>query len=456
MTIRHALLVLLAAFAIRASYQALVMWMDGIFTVVDSGTYLAIAGDILETGRHARVIDGQIVPVIDRMPAYTYMLAGIIWLIGEVNHLAITTVQAAVDSLTVLATALAARVVTPRLTWPAAALGCLWPALVVYTSFVLTDTLFVMFFAWGLCACLWATRKPRVTLYLVAAGACFGLALVTRPILQFFPVFLFPALVYLLFRGLGAGWRRAIVMAAVPVVVMGLFAVPRLARTYDLYGSPVLSTQTGMHAMNFIYPCLKTPWSCAEMAAIKQRNAATVSDRLAKLPVEQARNPVIVDRIRRELALELILALPPSQIALGWAAGAAKGLFQTVFYEVGYQLKLSPQYFSSISGANLAERVNNFAKVLGENRFMVVWLIAQSLLLVSRLVQFGGCVGGLASRETRPIAVFLVVTAFYFLVVNGPVGYAKYRLPIEPALIIFLAMGGEMLWRKLTGRRVAA
>jgi hypothetical protein len=35
----------------------------------------------------------------------------------------------------------------------------------------------------------------------------------------------------------------------------------------------------------------------------------------------------------------------------------------------------------------------------------------------------------------------LAMTVVYFLGVNGPLGDPKYRIPMEPALIIFFAIG---------------
>ena len=79
---------------------------------------------------------------------------------------------------------------------PAALLASFWPAFVVYTSWVLTDSLFIDFFTWGLCACVWASKKERPLPLLVAAGIFFGMALLTRPVLMFFPYLLVPAQAY--------------------------------------------------------------------------------------------------------------------------------------------------------------------------------------------------------------------------------------------------------------------
>ncbi len=86
-TMRHVALLLVAAFAVRIGYSALVIWAGGSFETIDSGTYLAIAQDILATGEFARLVDGQVVPITDRMPTYVSLLAAIIWLSTGVREI---------------------------------------------------------------------------------------------------------------------------------------------------------------------------------------------------------------------------------------------------------------------------------------------------------------------------------------------------------------------------------
>jgi len=35
--------------------------------------------------------------------------------------------------------------------------------------------------------------------------------------------------------------------------------------------------------------------------------------------------------------------------------------------------------------------------------------------------------------------IFFLTIILYFLIINGPIGSAKYRIPFEPILIIYLA-----------------
>ena len=211
---------------------------------------------------------------------------------------------------------------------------------------------------------------------------------------------------------------------------MGLFATPRLVTAYTLYGAPVLSTQSGAHLMNFFYPCLKDPIDCSNIQEIGRQNRAIASKKLAALPPEEAGNPLVQDRILREIGMEQITSLSFRQITFGLVVGASRGFLLTSFREIGQQLQLNTPFFSTIPGGNFLERLKKLFQSITNGGFIAVWFGAQLTLLLSRLVQFRGFLQGLRSPEIRPMVVFLFVTAIYFLIVNGPtVSYTHLTLP---------------------------
>ena len=442
MRFRRVLLLFLAALAVRLAYQWVLLALGGANMDVDSGGYIALAGNILEGGEMAGA--GASGPETERMPLYPYFLALIFSLSGGTNIGAAVSVQAIVDSLTVIAVAVLAAAIDRRWALPAGILAALWPNLIINAAYVLTDTLFLGFFSWGLAACLWALRKPNPGPLLAVSGVAFGLALLTRPVLMFFPFLLLPALAWFLKRETLTAWPKAARMAALPVIVMFVFVVPRLVDTYVHYGTPVLTTQVGIGTANYVYPCLRTAWTCGDLPALHAENRTLYSARLEALPPEAAANPVITDRLWRDLAIERISTLPLTQIAYGTLAGATLSLLHTSISQLGYQFKLRR---SSVlkgfmtPGATFSERISNLRHAATAEWFTLAWLAALMVLGISRLIQFGGLISGLRQKDMRGPILFLFFVALYFLVVNGPIGYARYRLPMEPTLIVLLVAG---------------
>ena len=442
MSSRRALFLFLFALAVRLIYQAALSGWGGTNFATDSTMYMGFAENILENGQMAGADAPG--PHSERMPLYPYFLALIFYLTGGINIGAAVSSQAIVDSLTVLAVAYLAAAIDRRWALPAGILAALWPNLIINAAYILSDTLFVGFFSWGLAACLWAYRKQKPVAWLFASGVGFGLALLTRSVLVYFPVFLLPALAWYLKNAIPTDWPKAVRLAALPVIVMYAFVGPRMVDTYRHYGTPVVSTQVGLHTANYVYPCLRTAWTCGDLPALHAENRTLHSARLAALPPEDAANPVITDRLWRDLAFERISTLPLTQIAYGVLAGVTLNLFHTSISQLGYQFKLKQ---SSVlagvmsPGATFQERIAKLRRAATTEWFTIAWLAGLMVLGISRLIQLGGLITGVRNKDMRGPILFLFFVALYFLVVSGPIGYARYRLPMEPTLIVLLVAG---------------
>ncbi len=92
-------------------------------------------------------------------------------------------------------------------------------------------------------------------------------------------------------------------------------------------------------------------------------------------------------------------------------------------------------------GSSLTERLSNFVKTNATNGFMLLWVLAQAALVLSRGAQLAGLVHGLREPAYRGATLILAATIIYFLVLTGPVASPKYRIPIEPPLLILFGMG---------------
>jgi len=450
MTRRQIILILLLALTVRLGYHQIVPVFDGSYNNgSDSGKYIWRALSILEYGKVAQFVDGQLLPDFSRMPLYPHLLAGLFWLTGGENLAVVTALQAFVSSFTVFAVALIAGAFNRRWMVPAAVLASFWPALVIYASWVLTDSLFIDLFAWGLCACIWAAKRERPLPLLVVAGLLFGVAVFTRPVLMFFPYLLVPFLAYMLAAGLRLRWWRAVSRALVPAIIIFLFLVPRLIATYNEYGIPVITTQSGNHALELVYPCLRTDPNC-DRASIEQRRFEMIAAAEAELTESERKNLVVLDKIQRNVALELLFDVPPHIFVLAVADSSVRSIVQTMLYEVGDQLNQNPRYFSSISGATLGQRVLNFLAVIVSDPFMFIWAAAQLAVLLALPVQFVGLIAGLRDPRHRPLVMFLVTTAAYFLAVNLSFGNPKYGIPLNPMEIVLLIFGTQVVldWRR--------
>jgi 4-amino-4-deoxy-L-arabinose transferase-like glycosyltransferase len=437
----------LLALGVRLAYVGLVIWFDGSFdNGSDSGKYLLRAANLLEYGKLVYLDYGVLIPDTGRMPLYPYFLAAIFSLVGEESLWVVVVIQAFIDSLTVFAVALLAGAIERRWVLPAALIACLWTTTVVYSAFILTDTLFLAFFTWGLCATLWAVRGEKRLALLIAAGIFFSLAILTRPVLIFFPYALVPGLALLLWRVSGLPVRRAAALALIPAILMMLALVPRLVMTYGHYGTPLISTQSGNHAIDVVDQFLRLcPESECDSARTETAMHELIGTQLAERGEEERKNPLVLDRIRRKIAVDHLLDIPLAVLAKGTALAATRSLLQTGLYETGYQLKQDPHYFSDVPGETLSERALTFVTGIFSDGFLLAWALAQLGVFVAFSFQIIGVASGLGDERRRPFILFLLMAAGYFLAVNGPFGNPRYAMPLTPALIVFTAAGFNAL-----------
>ncbi len=434
-------LLFLLALAIRLSYIAAVVLFDGLINNgSDSGKYLLRASNLLEHGSLVYLHYGELIPDTGRMPVYSYFVAGVMKVFGQDSLWPISVAQAFIDASTVLVIGIMTGAMRPGWAVPAAAITCVWASLVVYTSFVLADTLFIALFCWGLCACIWSVRSRHQVLMLLAAGLFLSLAMLTRPTLMFFPYLLWPALAYLLWSGGRVKGLRAISLAAIPAVMIILSVVPRIAENHANYGVPILTSQSGNHALDVVDQFMRICPQCI-LEGREDLMHADVRTRLAQLDPDERRNPISVDDVRREIALEYLKDLPLSALVRGTTLAVIRSVVQTALYETGHQFQLNPKFLSAVSGDSLGAKLSALARNIASDGFLLTWAVAQTFALIAVILQITGAIAGLSRRDLRPYTVFLLTVGAYFLAINGPFGNPRYAMPLTPVMIVLTTLG---------------
>jgi hypothetical protein len=233
---------------------------------------------------------------------------------------------------------------------------------------------------------------------------------------------------------------RSLGLALVPAILILAIAAPRAIDHYRSYGYLSLTAQEGTHLLNWFYGCLASTTPCAERGRVVDEMRPISEQRVAALGKNKD-NPFAVSAVESRLAIEKILSTPPSLIATSMTAGMFRVLMQTGFYESFAQFHQPLTFLSAMPGTTTTERLTNFIKTNAANGFMIMWVLAQAALLLSRGVQLAGLVHGLREPAYRGATLILAATIVYFLVLTGPVASPKYRIPIEPPLLILFGMG---------------
>jgi hypothetical protein len=424
--------ILIFALLFRLIYQAGMLEYGGSFhNGSDSQKYLDAVNALLRDGIW---LDP------DRVPLYAMFIASIFKVVGSESLRAVVAFQACLDSFSVIAIAFAARTVCARAFLPAAFVAIFIPNFLVHSAYILQESFFLPFFSCGLWALLLALRRPHIAFWLAVGGLLFGITLWIRISLSYYPLFLVPAVAVGLRISHGMPWRRCVLLALLPPSLMLAVASPLLLHNYSTYGYFALSSQSGSHLLNWVYACLASNPPCAQRDRIVTDLTPLVTAYANSIGGERA-NPFAVSDFMRTLAVTRILELPLPQIIWGISYGALKNLMQTGFYQVLVQFNQPLTFFSAMPGGSFAERLQAFVHTNKSNAFMLLWGVSQAGLVVSRAIQFFGVIVGLRLKAKRGQTILLIATVAYLLALNGPIADPKYRVPIEPALIILFALG---------------
>ena len=369
------------------------------------------------------------------VPGYSLFLAAMISLFGA-YFLPALLIQCLLDSITCLMIMVLGRRIFPTNSWLFGFLAAVWPNLIMHSAMLLTDTLFIFFFTTFLLSFVWLLEKQKMS-YALMVGVMLGLATMTRPVTQFF-ILLTPVLVPILLICAKARLRDALLQSIIISLVSLSFLSPLLLNNIQTHGSYALTSQNGTHLQNWVAAEIVMLRDGTSRAAAIAKMRAKNDQAMAALPPAAQMNPFSISAQHVTTATNEILASPPTIILKSWAQGAIVNLAAPAIM-IDKRVRSLPHIsFSSDTSGGLLTRLQQF--IAGSSKaYVAILLISIGGAIIVSIIQFAGFFVQL--RITPMLAILGFLTMVYFVLINGPVASPKYRLPIEPVLIIWLGCG---------------
>jgi hypothetical protein len=418
------------ALLIRLINLALLRSDDSFFAEADALGYWALGAALAKPAN----LWPTLWSVTDRMPLYPLLLAGIYKVFGDVPR-AVALVQAAIDAGTCTLIAALGALVSPPVGFIAGMLAALSLTLIVFSTQILTDTVFLFFFTAMLLAGARFLLRPSVGSASLA-GVAGGLALATRPAVAALLVAAVPLVFAISLRN-----RRTVGPALAAAVLFALTAAapiaPLIVRNAIAYHSFSLTTQTAAHLAYWIVPLVKQRADGTPYQATVNRIEARFQQRLGERNASAEANPFRIAELKRELAREEMRELPLKAYALAWLEGMAINLGAPALIGDPRVRALARPSFYHTPGSSLWEKTRTYLFVDAGlyQQLLIIGLLAMLPFLALEAIGFV-----MLARTLPWAAVFAAGVIAYFLVVNGPVASAKYRMPIEPVLIVLAAI----------------
>jgi 4-amino-4-deoxy-L-arabinose transferase-like glycosyltransferase len=435
--------VFVLALLVRLINLALLTGRDAFFAEQDTFGYWALGAALAK----ADTFWPTLASMTDRMPLYPLLLAGIQRTFGDVPR-AVALIQAVIDAGTCALIAALGALISPLAGLIAGVLAALSVTLIVFSTQILTDSLFLFFFTLMLLAGARFLLRPTTGLAMWA-GLTGGLALALRPAVAL----LLAAAVPLVFV-IALARRRSVAPALTAAMVFAIAGAapiaPVLLRNVMHYQSFNLTSQTGDHLAPWIVPLVAQRADGTPYQVTADRMQARYRERAGRDP-SAGSNPFRRAAVKAELAREEMARLPPGAYAKAWLEGMAVSLAAPALLADPRVRALPKPSFYNTPGGGLWQK--SWTYIFDDpGRYQLLLVLGLIAMLPFLALE---AIGFVMLARTMPwAAVFAGGVLAYFLLLNGPVAAPKYRLPMEPVLIVLAAI--PLAWMAEQRRRIPA
>ena len=302
---------------------------------------------------------------------------------------------------------------------------------------ILSETLFMPFLLAGLMAIGTYLRQRQNCLLLVIAGGLLGIGAWVRPVVMYFPLVIACTLIVFDFKK-PTRWLHTGTFLLVFILTLS----PWLLRNHHYFGKLIMSGQQSNMLANYHVPvvwesALGVPfWEGHER--IKKQVRHSIKDKAKSL--QRQLTAVERNEVEQQLALQELSKFPVHYLKQ-WFFGTMKtmnganllGLYHAFDYRVE-RLR-----FFEIKSTEFKDKV--FIFLVNQDYAFIFEVLLRVLISGFALL------GVFAIVKKKDCFLWLIMLAnFYFICTPGPMGYARFRFPIEVFWFIQAYLGFTWLY----------
>lgn len=291
------------------------------------------------------------------------------------------------------------------------------PHVILYSLSFLSDTLFVALFVGTIAAFIIGLKRNRVGCF-VAGGFLLGIAALTKPIIQFFPVVV---LVLLLCARTITVKKKAIYFIGFTTVFL-LIIFPWLWRNYTSYQYFGLSNVGDYHIMM--------------LAHMTERQKAERPEAIREGKDKQEFDGRFLSRQQEKKAYDYIKSNIPSFIK-SYAQGT---LFMYIHISTKEITTLLGLKSTSLPGdVSVVKKAKAFFRTKSMHEFVMGMAVGLYLLVCYCMFLYGSF---LMIREREYFTLLMIILILlYFTVLTGGVGLSRYKMPGMPFYALISGKG---------------
>jgi hypothetical protein len=230
--------------------------------------------------------------------------------------------------------------------------------------------------------------------------------------------------------------RRTLVPAIAAAIAFGIAVAapisPVLLRNAIQYGSYGITSQSGDYLAFWIVPLVTE-----RAAGIPYQTTFERMETRYRQASSAEANPFRRSAIASRLARDEMARLPLTDFAKAWVEGMVINLAAPALLSDPRVRALPKPSFYNTPGGSLWQKARNYL-FDDPGRYQVLLILGLIATLPFLALEGIGFV--MLARTTPWAAVFAAAVLAYFLLLNGPIAAPKYRMPMEPVLIVLAAI----------------
>jgi hypothetical protein len=381
----------------------------------------------------------------ERVPGYPFFISSIFAVLGE-SVQKVILVQIILDSISCVLIALMANLLFKKGYWVAGILSAINLNMVILSSLILTDTLFLFFFNLFLFSILKYFQNHNIKWFFLIV-LFISLSTLIRPVTYYLLPILLVSLV---------GWRLVnqdsiinvgkLIVIYIITVLIAFSSIHQ--RNFQEYGSISIVSQTGTHFLGWVIPATYQysglgSYQEGQKLAKKRLVEALERDQLDELPLNLFERSSYQSSVSKHLLLEFGLY----RVVKAWFVGTSINLIApSVSYAPALRSMEHPSFYET-QGNGVVAKIVNYLKNSSGLKYISILAFGSLFSISFILLALFGFYRMLGSVNF-PSLFTLAILITYFMAITGPIIGVKYRLPIEPILSIF-ATYAIITWNNL-------
>jgi 4-amino-4-deoxy-L-arabinose transferase-like glycosyltransferase len=437
---------------------------EGTYIHPDSGAYIDLAENFLRNHVFAistptpdfqvQALDGPYGPEVFRTPGYPAFLI-LVSFLGMKNLLWAVFWQEIIYVLTVLMFYRYGRkLFSENITRAGVLFLLVDPGGIAYSKYILSETLFMPFLFASLLS-FGLYYKYSNWRYLLVAGAAMGIGALIRPVILYFPWIAAATIVFFAWKN-KSRWLHAGAM------LLSFFLVisPWLIRNYQLSDQYFFSGQPSNMFANYHVPRIwntkgiRNYWDGQKHIRKIVADARSIEEKQLGHPL----NSVEFFKFQKRVAFTELQKYPKTYFTQ-WVSGSLKAMYVSFAIEI-YNIYHAPGTnipYLEIFPDTLGAEKTDFLGVPITETSGVIFKLIHYLIQVDKLYLFAvvssvltmlfAFLGVFYIFEKKDRFLWLMMLAnFYFICVAGPMGYARFRVPVNGFWFVQACLGAIWFW----------